>query len=367
MGTSAQRRARRLTRTAVFVTMIAGFMTLGASPALAATVVCGQVITQDTKVDNDLLNCPGDGLVIGASDVKLDLGGHVIDGVGNGVGINNSGGFDNVEIVHGTVQQFLTGVNLRTANDNKLEHLTVLQHTFPIRLTLSNDNELGHLTVSQSSGRGISLNGSNGNTIAHSRVSNTFDGIHLLLSDSNRVEHNDVFSNTRSGIVLLFTSDNNTVEHNLAHDHPAWGISGNGNTGNTYAHNKVFNNLIAGIEEEGSTNMVISHNEAFDNGRGIVLYQTHASLVEQNKVRSNTTDGIQTIFGSTGNLLRQNHSEENGDDGIDVGDPGNTITKNHANKNIDFGIFAVLGNIDGGGNKAKDNGNPAQCSGVSCN
>jgi hypothetical protein len=57
----------------------------------------------------------------------------------------------------------------------------------------------------------------------------------------------------------------------------------------------------------------------------------------------------------------------NGDDGIDIADPGNTITKNRADRNGDLGIFAAPGNVDGGGNKAKHNGNPAQCVGVSCN
>jgi hypothetical protein len=32
-------------------------MTFAASPGLGATVVCGQVITQNTKVSNDLTNC----------------------------------------------------------------------------------------------------------------------------------------------------------------------------------------------------------------------------------------------------------------------------------------------------------------------
>ena len=34
--------------------------------------------------------------------------------------------------------------------------------------------------------------------------------------------------------------------------------------------------------------------------------------------------------------------------------------------NFDFGIFAVAGNIDGGGNTATGNGQPAQCLGVVC-
>ena len=45
---------------------------------------------------------------------------------------------------------------------------------------------------------------------------------------------------------------------------------------------------------------------------------------------------------------------------------GTTIARNKANINADLGIEAVPGVIDGGGNKAHGNGNPAQCMNVSC-
>ena len=61
------------------------------SSASAAHVQCGDVITQDTTLDSDLIDCPGHGVVIGASGITLDLAGHTIDGTGaNGVdGVNN--------------------------------------------------------------------------------------------------------------------------------------------------------------------------------------------------------------------------------------------------------------------------------------
>jgi hypothetical protein len=46
--------------------------------ALGNHVGCGDVITQDTTLDSDLSACPGDGIVIGASDITLDLGGHTV-------------------------------------------------------------------------------------------------------------------------------------------------------------------------------------------------------------------------------------------------------------------------------------------------
>ena len=61
---------------------VAVLMGWSSSEARSVVVVhCGDVITQDTKLGNDLVDCPADGLVIGADDVTLDLHGHTIDGV----------------------------------------------------------------------------------------------------------------------------------------------------------------------------------------------------------------------------------------------------------------------------------------------
>ena len=55
-----------------------------------------------------------------------------------------------------------------------------------------------------------------------------------------------------------------------------------------------------------------------------------------------------------------------GDDGLDADSPSTTITANVANDNADYGVEAVPGVTDGGGNRASGNGQPAQCLGVVC-
>src|SRR5204862_977171 len=48
--------------------------------AMAAQPSCGGTITADTTLVSDLTNCPGDGIVVGADNITLDLNGHTIDG-----------------------------------------------------------------------------------------------------------------------------------------------------------------------------------------------------------------------------------------------------------------------------------------------
>ena len=94
-------------------------------PPVFSVVRCGQVITQSTLVANDLRECPGDGLVVGANRIVVDLGCHTIDGVGLGTGLRNDG-FNAVTVTNGTIQEFHNGVQLQFgANDNVVRSLTV--------------------------------------------------------------------------------------------------------------------------------------------------------------------------------------------------------------------------------------------------
>jgi parallel beta-helix repeat protein len=175
-----------------------------------------------------------------------------------------------------------------------------------------------------------------------------------------------VFGNTASAIVLITGSDGNRVVHNKTHDNASWGITSDFSSDNVFSFNRVARNTIAGIEPFHGTNIRIASNTVFRNGIGIELFTTTNSVLRRNWVRGSTMDGIHTFNGSTGNLLQNNSTHRNGDDGIDVADSGNTIKRNHANRNGDYGIFAVAGNVDGGGNTAHHNGNAAQCAGVAC-
>ena len=84
-------------------------------------------------------------------------------------------------------------------------------------------------------------------------------------------------------------------------------------------------------------------------------------------------DGIQ-LTGTGGQVrLVANEAVSNGDDGIHVGEIPLPVTersvvleRNRADHNADLGIEAVPGVTDGGGNRARGNGNPLQCLVVVC-
>src|ERR1051325_4014903 len=52
------------------------------APGSAIPFGCGAIINTDTKLDSDLTDCPGNGIIIGADNITLDLNGHAIGGDG---------------------------------------------------------------------------------------------------------------------------------------------------------------------------------------------------------------------------------------------------------------------------------------------
>src|SRR5829696_5996918 len=61
---------------------VAGVMALSGAEAANTQPKCGDHITADTTLHHDLVNCPNNGIIIGADDVTLDLNYHTIDGDG---------------------------------------------------------------------------------------------------------------------------------------------------------------------------------------------------------------------------------------------------------------------------------------------
>src|ERR687895_1108715 len=106
------------------------------TPATTPTeVTCGQVLRQSTLVANDLRDCPGEALVVGAPNIVVDLNGHTIhppatfvdpgEETGLLAGVRNSG-HSNVVIRNGTVKGYGYGVLLTGGTThNVIEDMTL--------------------------------------------------------------------------------------------------------------------------------------------------------------------------------------------------------------------------------------------------
>jgi parallel beta-helix repeat protein len=324
---------------ALIVALPVGGAVLGGSRALAGPVSCGDTITADTTLEGDLLDCPNNGIVIGADDITLDLNGHTIDGDDALVDICPQGefcdlgvandGHKGVRVTNGTVQEFASGVLLFSARRNGLSHL--------------------------------------------STVENVFSGILLGQTVRTRVRESTTFGNAGpdSGVgITLFRSDNNRITKNTAVDNAELGIHLVQSDGNYIRNNRVRDNPEDGIILQGDRNRIVG-NRVVRNSITITLFTNNAhavgNVMRRNSVRRGPRGGISIDLAVERTLVKRNHVFRAGGHGILVGNPTTTLTRNEARYNHRLGIKAVEGVIDGGGNRASGNGDPRQCVNVVCN
>ena len=95
------------------VATVATSVLVVAPPAAEARagVHCGQSIKHSIKLGRNLHNCRGDGLVVRANNITINLNGHTVDGIGRrstaGVRI---AGYHGVTVTGGVVRQLGKGI-----------------------------------------------------------------------------------------------------------------------------------------------------------------------------------------------------------------------------------------------------------------
>lgn len=313
-------------------------MAVGASPASASQVACGDVITEDTTLDADLGPCPGDGLVVRADDVTLDLGGHRIfaaNGAGDHAGIR-LGRVSGVTVQNGTVEGFDAGIAIFAGSANTVRDMTVQNN---VNDQVSPPCDLG-------------------------------DGIAILNSSDNQIVDNRIVGNgPYGGVSVIEDSDRNVISGNvvLGHNLRSRGGSGCGNTNqdeglriegpgaddNVVENNVVEGSGLAGIGlhgyvcteaggdevEDPNTGTVVRRNTVRDNdqdgisflqqGPATVVCPSWGNTVERNVSSGNGWDGIFLAHNTHDNVVSHNVVSDNGDAGLRLNDP--TFSNNFTN------------------------------------
>jgi parallel beta-helix repeat protein len=373
----------------VCVAAVIAVVALGAGEARANHVACGDTITADTTLDSDLVNCPNNGIVIGADNVTLDLNGHLIDGDGTkalgcdpNVEVCDAGvvddGHDGVTVKRGRVREFAIGVLFGTSAAGKVRHNRVLG--------ISSSKNFLFGFVLASSARSLVRNSSGNGNLApegdgmglfashHVRiVNNAFRrnalGIHVEDSTDNLIKGNVFSRNSDFGIFLQ--ADRNQVRRNRCVRNGTCLIVGPGNR-NVIARNRVFGGESGIGVEQGRGNLVLRNVVVHPRGKGIYLGLKSPSIggshtvVRGNRVRGSGGDGFQVNRKDGHSRLTRNVAISAGDDGFDIESLSATLTANRARRNADLGIEALSGVLDGGGNIARHNGDPRQCTHISC-
>jgi hypothetical protein len=143
-------------------------------------------------------------------------------------------------------------------------------------------------------------------------------------------------------------------------------------SGNVISRNRISRGHEGIRIEKGHRNLVAHNVVVHASGHGIRLGINHPfiggahNVVRRNVVRDSRVDGFLVMKKDNGSLLKGNVAKGAGDDGFDVESGSAKLTSNRAVRNHDLGIEAVRGVVDGGGNVARHNGDPRQCTNIAC-
>ena len=382
------------------------------------TVVrCGQELTASTLVTNNLGNCQGNGLVVGAPNIIIDLGGRTIDGTGLEAGVLNDG-YEGVVVRNGTIADFDHGVQLLAESDEsvvegvtfRLNQLSavevfdtdgaIVRNNTLVRnfggihlLNGSSDGLVSGNTITDSADTALYVRDSDANTLADNTVVRGGGlGVGLERSDGNLVANNHISGTSDNGIEVADDSDDNRIEGNWVDDAGDTGIMVAGSARNHVIGNTAQHMSDSGIGLNDADESVVTGNTVRFNSDGMQVDANRstisgniatantgaglefgsdavANLVVSNTASSNAKEGIvlsgQAPAGEA-NVLERNQVHANGGDGIFAALGGHLLRGNVANGNRVWGISAV-GSIDGGDNLATGNGMARQCEGVPCN
>lgn len=320
----------------------AGLLAAAPGPAAATPPTglrCGAVITHDTTLTASLGPCSKGGLVIGASNITLDLNGFSVTGrsgkTGDGVGILISGR-TGVTVRNGRVSDFDAGVAIMGGSGNTVQDMLVV------------------------------------NNIGGAKGSSFGDGIHISGSDQNSILGNDVIHNGPfDGIGLVGASGNNVIdgnvvsESNIALSTGGIRIEGPGATDNVIRSNAVSASSIDGIAvfSDQQTGQLNTGNQILDNtvvangfgsvaagvrpGEGIRTFlRANSTTIQGNNVQDNAGSGILIASGSLNNTIVSNTATGNAREAA----PGSRFDLHDLNDACDNNVW--LNNVFGTANQA---------------
>lgn len=325
---SGKSRHRRSAVSVAAVLALVATLTVLVAPAQAAHIVCGVVITENTTLSGDLGPCPGDGIVVAADGITLNLNRYRIfaaNGDGDNAGIRLRG-VSNVTVTNGIVEGFDAGVFVGGGSNNTIRRIGAFNN---VNDALSPECDLGD---------GIALLNSSNNTVENSLIvgNGPFGGITTVLdSDDNVIRNNQVRDNNivgsgggcgnqnqDEGIRIEGPgSDDNLVERNVVGTSLLGGIAVHGyvcgpptNPGLTEPNvgNVILRNQVTGTAGSG----VAAGINILQQGPAGIVCPAYATTIERNQTNSNDGDGIRIAAGSYDNQINLNQANGNAEDGI---------------------------------------------------
>jgi Periplasmic copper-binding protein (NosD)/Right handed beta helix region len=217
------------------------------SPNGTPITSCGQTVTDDAVLSQDL-SCPGsDGIVVGSSGITIDLNGHVLRGDGvaghDGISVDT---YDQVTIRNGTVRNFGYGIDATNgAAGLAVSNMVVSGSTMDGVFALDAGVKITKTTVARNGLKGITV-GDSASVTSTTAVGNAY-GIEMQGSGLS-LRSTSAVGNTQIGV--LVDGNSASIASATASGNGSRGISVTGNSvsikSTTVSGNGAFGIVVAG-------------------------------------------------------------------------------------------------------------------------
>ena len=212
--------------------------------SVMANDLCGVTVFANVTLDHDLA-CAGDGLIVGADGIRINLDGHTIAGSGVGIGITVRGRQD-VTVSGGTVRGFVTGVMVAASTGVVIKGNRFTQNREAVFLSASSGNVIKENLAWQNQLRGLMLRpNSSGvlstqNLVVENTLSDNPSGILLFGQPGNIFKENLISGSTVAGFDLTGGgASGNQMKENVLTSNAAAIKFGPGWTGNRFVENAI--------------------------------------------------------------------------------------------------------------------------------
>jgi len=221
-------------------------------------VSCGDTITSNTVLDTDL-SCSGTGLIIGANNIVLDCGGHIITGTGkypdtwpDYYGITASG-VNKVTIINCMIENYFIGVLFLQSTNSIVSNSNVSFNFVGISVynssqilisnNIANNNVYGIYLAYNMSFNCVILN--NTASFNYNNGIRIDPGVHDNLIENNQInENNQRYLGSGNAGIILWGTYNNEITENTLKGNKLQSFWNEGNdTYNTFYHNNIYDTL----------------------------------------------------------------------------------------------------------------------------
>lgn len=380
-------RYRKIFSVVSVAAFVASLLVLTPTPAQATHNVCGDVITESTTLEHDVLHCSAHGLIVAADDITVDLNGHTVSCANTypeqvAILLADVSG---VTVQNGTVENCDAGVSIEGGSNNTIREMTARNNVNDMEEPFDPMTMNGPLAdIVCLYGDGILVLNSSNNVIEQNWVykNGPYSGISLFSegSDGNIVIDNNVYQNNLTNLrqqnpgqrSLCGASQVGTslLDRGRAVQDIGIRIEGPGADQNLVDDNRVVNSALIGISihsyicsPPGSSppgapnlNNHITRNKVRHTGStissslepvadgissiaqgpiGTVTCTSPSNLIDFNRSRDNRRHGVSLATTVSGTTVGWNQANRNGMDGFNIapGAIGNVLDGNRACNN----------------------------------